>query len=89
MPDNKKPFIVKTDASKWATGGVCRQQDVNGNWHPCGFISHSFNPAEWNYEIYDRELLSIICALETWQHYLHGSPFPTVLLSDHKNLTYF
>ena len=46
MPDNKKPFIVETDASKWATGGVLRQQDMNGDWHPCGYIVHSFNPAE-------------------------------------------
>ena len=89
MPDNKKPFIVETDTSKWATGGVLRQQDVNGDWHPCGYISHSFNPAEQNYEIYDRELLSIVRGLETWRHYLHGSPVPTVILSDHKNLTYF
>ena len=25
MPDNKKPFIMETDASKWATGGVLHQ----------------------------------------------------------------
>ena len=42
-----------------------------------------------NYEIYDRELLGIVRALETWRHYLQGSQFPTVILSDHKNLTYF
>jgi hypothetical protein len=22
MPDNKKPFVIETDASKWATGGI-------------------------------------------------------------------
>jgi len=53
MPDNKKPFILETDASKWASGGVLRQQDINGDWHPCRFISHTFNLAERNYEIYD------------------------------------
>jgi len=89
MPDNKKLFILETDASKWASGGVLRQQDINGDWHPCGFISHTFNPTKRNYEIYDRELLSIIRGLETWRHYLHGTPSPTVILSDHKNLTYF
>jgi len=35
------------------------------------------------------ELMGIIRALETWRHYLQGSPFPTIILSDHKNLTYF
>jgi len=33
--------------------------------------------------------MGIVHALETWQHYLQGSPFPTVILSNHKNLTYF
>ena len=89
MPDQTKPFIIEADASKWATGAVLRQQDINGNWHPCGYISHSFDATERNYEIYDRELFSIIRALETWRHYLLGSPFPTVILSDHKNLTYW
>jgi len=60
MLDNKKTFILETNASKWASEGVLQQQDVNGDWHPCGFIFHTFNPAERNYEIYDRELLSII-----------------------------
>jgi len=33
--------------------------------------------------------MGIVRALETWRHYLQGSPFPMVILSDHKNLTYF
>lgn len=42
-----------------------------------------------NYKIYDCELLEIVHALETWHHYLQGPQFPTIILSDHKNLTYF
>jgi len=84
MPDNKKPFILETDASKWAPGGVLWQQDINGDWHPCRFISYTFNPTERNYKIYDWELLSIIQGLETWHHYLHRSPSHTVILLDHK-----
>ena len=89
MPDTAKPFMVESDASKWATGGVLQQQDDNGDWHPCSFISHSFDQTQRNYEIYDHELLGIVQALETWRHYLQDSQFPTVILSDHKNLTYF
>ena len=74
---------------KYTTGAVLRQKDANGDWHPCSYISHSFTATEQNYEIYDRELLSIIRALETWCHYLLGSEHLTVILSDHKNLTYF
>ena len=89
MPDSSKPFIVESDASKWATGAVLQQQDSNGDWHPCRYISHSFYATQRNYEIYDRELLGIVRSLEKWRHYLQRLPFPTVILSDHKNLTYF
>ena len=89
MPNSTKPFVIESDASKFATGAVIRQKDMNSNYHPCGYISHSFDATQWNYEIYDRELMGIVRALETWWHYLQGSPFPTVILSDHKNLTYF
>ena len=89
MPDPSKPFQLETDASKYASGAVLRQQDANGDWHPCGYISKTFNDAEKNYEIYDRELLAIIWALTEWHHYLAGSAHPVTILSDHKNLTYF
>ena len=65
------------------------QLDSNGDRHPCAFISKTFSPAERNYEIYDRELLAIIRALEEWRHYIQGSPHTTIIFSDHKNLTYF
>ena len=30
--------------------------------------------AEWNYEIYDKEMLAIIRALQAWRQYLEGLP---------------
>ena len=48
-----------------------------------------FSPTERNYEIYDRELLAIIQALEEWRHYIQGSKHTTIIFSDHKNLMYF
>jgi len=89
MPNLTKPFIIESDASKFATGAVIWQKDMNGDWHPCRYISHSFDVTQRNYEIYDRELMGIVHALETWRHYLQESPFSTVILSDHKNLMYF
>ena len=89
MPDQMKPFQIECDASKWASGAVLTQLDINGDQHPCAFISRTFSPTEWNYEIYDRELLSVICALQEWRHYIQGSNHETIIYSDHKNLTYF
>ena len=89
MPDHNKPFQIKCDASKYASGAVLTQLDINGDRHPCAFISKTFSPTKRNYEIYDRELLAIIRALEEWRHYIQGSPHTMTVLSDHKNLTYY
>ena len=89
IPDKNLPFSIATDASLYATGAVLLQKDQNGNWLPCSFLSQSFNAAERNYQIYDRELLAIVRALKAWRHYLLGSPFPVLVRTDHKNLTYF
>jgi hypothetical protein len=89
MPDHTKPFQIECDASKYASGAVLTQLDSNGDRHPCAFISKMFSPTERNYEIYDRELLAIIRALEEWRHYIQGSAHATTILSDHKNLTYY
>ena len=53
------------------------------------YLSQSFSSTKRNYNIYDRELLTIIQALKSWRQYLHGSPFPIQVFTDHKNLTYF
>src|SRR5271168_3302713 len=85
IPDHLKPFQIKSDASKVATGTVLTQLDSNSDRHPCAFISKTFSPTERNYEIYDRELLGIIRALEEWRHYIQGSGHTTIIHSDHKN----
>ena len=89
LPDTQQPFVVMTDASLLASGGMLMQRDGNGDLHPCTYLSQTFSPAERNYDIYDRELLTIIHALDHWCHYLQGTPHPVTLLTDHKNLMYF
>ena len=89
MPDYTKPFQIECDTFKYASGAVLTQLDLNGDRHPCMYISKTFSPMERNYEIYDRELLAIIQALEEWRHYIQRSPHTTIILSDHKNLTYY
>jgi len=44
---------------------------------------------ERNYEIYDKEILAIICALEEWRHFLKGVTHPVEIWTNHKNLEYF
>src|SRR3982751_232611 len=89
MPDQNRPFQIEADASQYAYGAVLTQTDSNGKRHPVCFLSRSFSPAEQNYQVFDRELLGVIRALEEWKHYILGSPHMTVVHSDHKNLTYW
>src|SRR5690606_12308326 len=57
--------------------------------HPVAFMSRKLNPAEINYEIYDKEMLAIVAAFELWRHYLEGAQYPILVYTDHKNLEYF
>jgi hypothetical protein len=87
--DHKKPFTLITDASDYAMGAILEQKDALGRSHLIAYFSKSLQPVEWNYEIHDKELLTIIHALKHFRHYIQGSPHVTRILSDHPNLKYF
>ena len=87
--DLSKPFIIQTDASKLGTGAVLLQQDAAGVSHPCAYLSQSLVGAEQNYQVYDLELLAVMRALKAWRPYLVSSVEPTVIYTDHQNITYF
>jgi hypothetical protein len=89
MPNVSSPFFVMSDASLTAIGAVLMQKDSNGDMHPCAYLSKTLSSMERNYDIYDRELLTVIHALEEWRHYLLGIARIVTVLTDHKNLTYF
>jgi len=46
-------------------------------------------PAERNYEIYDKELLTIVEALTKWRQYLLDTMKPFKIWTDYENLKYF
>ena len=71
------------------TGAILSQLCDDEKWHPVGFTSKSLSPAERNYTIYDKELLSVIRRLEEWRHILEGTKHTIEVLNDHRNLTYF
>ena len=89
LPDLSKPFVVQTDASKLGTGAVLLQMDDAGVPHPCAYLSQALVGAEQNYQVYDLELLAVICALKAWRPYLISPPEPTIFYTDHQNVTYF
>jgi predicted aspartyl protease/transposase InsO family protein len=87
-PDPQRQWIVQTDASGVAIGGVLSQQQDDGTTRPVAFWSKKLNSAQRNYSATERELMAIVLATEEWRVYLHGSPHPVLLRSDHKPLIY-
>ena len=86
-PDLK--IIVETDASDYVSEGILSQYNKNGVLHPIAYFFKKHNPAECNYEIYDKELMAIICTFKEWHSELEGSTYPIDVITDHKNLEYF
>ena len=87
--DPEREVWVETDASDYVSSGILSQKDDQGILHPVAFMSKKYDPAECNYEIYDKELLAIVRSFETWRSELQGSAFPIRVLTDHRNLEYF
>ena len=88
IPDITCPFSIMTNASLLAAGAILLQADTNQDLHPCAYFSQTFSPAQQNYDIYNRELLAMILALEEWRQYLQGTQHPITIITDHKNLLY-
>jgi len=86
-PNRDLPFLVETDSSNFAIGAILSQASQKDNEiHPIAFFSRSLTATEKNYPIYDKELLSIVEALEQWRHLLKGTSIPFTIFSDHCNL---
>ena len=62
--DRDRPAILETDSSDYVNGRVLSQKDDSGVLHPVVFYNKNLLPAEYNYEIYDKELLAIIQAFK-------------------------
>src|SRR5258707_8964060 len=89
FPSRSGLFRLECDASNFTMGAILSQQQEDGLFHPIGFMSKSFSDTERNYQIHDKEMLAIMCALEEWRHFLEGSDQKFEIHTDHKNLSYF
>ncbi|CAB0029249.1 unnamed protein product, partial [Trichogramma brassicae] len=82
-PDFNRPFVVTTDASDFAVGGILSQGKI-GNDLPIAYTSRSLTDAEVNYSTIEKELLGIVNAVQQFRPYLYGRKFQIV--TDHKPL---
>ena len=82
-------LIVETDASDYALVVILSIINEDNEVHPVAFYSHTFTAAELNYDIHDKELLTIFEAFKIWWHYLEGLTYSIDVVMDYKNLKYF
>ncbi|KAI2648976.1 Transposon Tf2-9 polyprotein [Labeo rohita] len=88
-PNPELPFVVEVDASDCGIGAILSQRHGQpGKLHPCAFYSRKLTSAERNYDVGNKELLSMKAAIEEWRHWLEGARHPFQVITDHKNLEY-
>jgi hypothetical protein len=81
--------IVEMDASDYVSTSVLSQYDDDNILYPMAYFSKKHSPAEYNYKIYDKELMAIVRTFEEWRPELQSVITPICVLSNHKNLEYF
>ena len=81
------PFHIHLDSSNVGTGCILIQQFPEGK-RIISFNSRIFDKTENKKSTLHKELCGIVSALQTYEHYIIGSPFPIYLYCDHKPILY-
>ena len=77
--DTASPVTLEVDASQYGLGAALTQ-----NGKPVAFASKSLTPAETRYANIEREMLSVVFALERFHCFVYGKA--VTVISDHKPL---
>ena len=85
-PDFSQPFILITDASGFAIGGILSQGKI-GKDKPIAYASRSLSETEKKYDTYEKEALAVIFCVTHFRPYLYGRKFS--LVTDHKPPVWF
>ena len=85
QPNFNKPFVLYTDASKHAIGGVICQL-IEGKMCAIHYVSRSLQGPELNYSVQEKEALGIIFCVKKFRKLILGSKFKIRCLTDHKSL---
>jgi len=86
IADPSLPYILDTDASEFAVGGILSQKDASGQVRVIEYYSRRLSASQKNYAPGKLELLALIVTLEHWRHYLKGAPHGLTIITDHEPL---
>ena len=85
LPNLKKPFCLRTDASDTGLGAVLLQEH-DGTHFPICYASKKLSKSEKNYAAIEKECLAIVWGVKKFHLYLCGTRFQ--LQTDHQPLSY-
>jgi len=85
-PDNSRPFVLQTDASRVAIGAVLSQMGDNYVPYVVADASRKLLPRETKYSTIELEALAIIYATQKFEQNLRGRKI--ILQSDHRPLQF-
>jgi hypothetical protein len=83
-PNYDKPFLLATDASDYAIGGILGQLDKNGKERVVKYLHKTFSQTERNYGATEREAYAAIWCIQKCRPYLIQREFQ--LITDHSAL---
>ncbi len=84
-----RKVILKTNFLNYVNDEVLSQYDDEDILHSMIFYSKNMIFAKYNYKIYDKELLIIICCLKHWHLELKCMNISIKIFINHLNLKYF
>jgi hypothetical protein len=85
--NDDRQFFLHCDASSFAVGAVLSQRDeVEGKLRPVAFFSRKLTDTQLRWDVYEREIFSVVAALENWHMHLKGTSTPIQIYTDHRSL---
>ena len=86
-PDFNKPFLLAVDASDYGVGAVLSQVE-EGEESPVAYFSKKMSEAQRKYSTVEKEVLSLIMALDHFEIYLSNNPSMLTVKTDHNPIVF-
>ncbi len=82
-------IVIKINALNYVFKDILFQYDENEILHSIIYFLKKHNSIKCNYEIYDKELIIIVCAFKKWWSEFKDFIYSVEMITNHKNLEYF